>query len=206
MGSSEISTTKEEKAGQSLSSGEVLGHLTQTASGEHNVLVYPDLECFRKVYPKYCKKLLENNDIVIFLPYYEEIDRIKSHLVNEEIDLRHEQSKGNLIIVDAVREFFGAHKDILSFFVNLERQIKALGKNNLSVIACMGAFHHYENKIDEMIEYESHLDLSSVRNWKILCCYDERDFARFTDEQKYEVIGRHCRKIFCVNDSEAQNT
>jgi hypothetical protein len=189
-----------------LSAEQVLRHLENTPTGEHNILVYPELECFRSVYPKYCKTLLEDNDIVILLPYYEEIRNIRSFLNKEGIDTLKEEGKGNLVIVDAVREFFGADKDILLFFLNLERMLKKLGKKRLSVIVCMGVFHHYGEKIEEMLEYENLLDLSNVRNWKILCCYDERDFVRLTEEQRAELMSRHCRRIFCVgSDSNEAN-
>jgi hypothetical protein len=205
MGSSEATSAKQ-AADHFLSSTEILRHLTQMKSGEHNILVYPELECFRNVYPKHCKKLLEDNDIVIALPYYETVERFRSLLNEEGVDTQLEERKGNLILTDALQEFFGPAKDLLLFFVNMERRIKELGKNNLSVIVCMGAFHHYAAKVEEMLEYESLLDLSNVRNWKVLCCYDKEDFARLTDEQRKELMSRHCRRIFCLGDSETQDT
>jgi hypothetical protein len=49
----------------------ILDLLYQTSYGEHNNLVYPDLDTFREIYTHLCKARIEkNNDFVLLLPHY----------------------------------------------------------------------------------------------------------------------------------------
>jgi hypothetical protein len=59
----------------------------------------------------------------------------------------------------------------------------------------MGAFFLYE-KEEEILEYEGLLDLSKVRNWKVLCCYHKGDFGKFSEAQTQGLLDRHNKKIF----------
>ena len=38
---------------------------------EHYVADYPDMFSFRRMYSQYAKRRLDNNEVVILLPYYE---------------------------------------------------------------------------------------------------------------------------------------
>lgn len=54
-----------------VSRSDIVSEIINSRKGEHNLLVYPDHESFRAIYAPLCKKLLESNDIVVFLTCYE---------------------------------------------------------------------------------------------------------------------------------------
>jgi archaellum biogenesis ATPase FlaH len=164
---------------------------------QHNLLVYPHLESFRKIYPDLAKQMLKEGAIVVILTYYEPVSEVFENLRNVEIDVDEQRAKGNLIVADAVEQFFGKQNDILLFLLNLERKIKQIGKNYVSVIVNMSAFHLYDSE-KEMVEYEGLFDLSEARNWKVLCCYHKADYDSFSEQVRQELIARHNRRLFVV--------
>jgi hypothetical protein len=178
-------------------SEESMTEISGTKKGEHNLIVYPSLEYFRRIYPKICKKRLADNDIVVFLTYYEPIDDVLMRLENAGIDVDLNRRKGNLIVADAADAFFGNGKDILRFLIKLERQIEKIGKNNVSIIVSMSVFTLYA-KEEEMIEYEGLFNLSETRNWKVLCCYHKSDYENFSERTKEELKCRHNKQLFCT--------
>ena len=71
----------------SLAVNEVITQITQSVSGEHNILVYSEAIAFGKIYSEYCKKRLADNDIVILLTFYETAEKVKLRLHNAGIDV-----------------------------------------------------------------------------------------------------------------------
>jgi hypothetical protein len=177
---------------------DTVAEILRTRKGEHNIFIYPDLEYFRQTYPKVCNKRLEDNDIVLFFTYYEPIEDVMDCLTQAGVDVESHRKNGNLVVADAAAELFGEGKDLLKFLVKLERKVKALGKNYVSVFISMSVFMLYE-KEKEMVEYEGLLDLSEVRNWKVLCCYHKED-DRLEESIKEEILVRHNRRIFGAMD------
>ena len=175
----------------------ITSEIAQIKKGEHSVLVYPDLQAFRQVYPNFCKKMLDDNDIVVCLTYYEPVDNVLEQLAHTGIDTDRHRRQGNLIVADAVEEFFGKQKDFLLFLLTLERKVKKLGKNCVSVVVSMSVFHLYD-KEEEMIEYEGLLDMSEARNWRVLCCYHQGDYNRLSEQLKQELLSRHNRRLFVI--------
>jgi hypothetical protein len=60
---------------------DILKSLLETPLGFHQIFVYPNIDMLREVYFHYIKILLEDeNEIVIYLPYYERTDSAKNVL------------------------------------------------------------------------------------------------------------------------------
>lgn len=123
------------------------------------------------------------------------LDTVFKLLSDSGIDVDQHRRGGNLIVADAVEEFLGKGKDFLMFLLKLERRV---AKNHVFVITSMGAFLLYQ-KVEEMVEYEGLLDLSEVRNWKILCCYHQGDYDGLPEPTKQELLAKHNRRIFTVD-------
>lgn len=181
-----------------LPAKDLVAEILKANSGEHAILVYPHHESFREIYPQLAKKILKDNGIVVLLTYYEPISRVFQNLSDEGIDVDEERKRGTLIVGDAVDEFFTRGKDFLSFLLNVERRLKQMGKSHVSVIVSMSAFFLYEKEEDEMVEYEGLLDLSEVRNWKVLCCYHKDDFDRLSEQTKQVRTSCHSRRLFAT--------
>lgn len=171
-----------------------VAEIERARKGEHNIFIYPSLEYFGKVYAQVCKTSLADDDIVVLLTYYEPVEEVFAKLSAAGIDVDAHRKKGNLIVADAVNEFFGKGKDLLLFLIKLERKVKELGKNCVFVMLSMSVFMLYE-KEEEMLEYEGLLDLSETRNWRVLCCYHKDDYEKLSEQLKEDLKARHNRRL-----------
>jgi hypothetical protein len=113
---------------------EVITQITQSVSGEHNILVYSDAESFGKIYAECCKRRLADNDTLILLTFYETPEKVKLRLGNTGIDVNKYLKEGSLIIADAAKEIFEENNSLLQFLLNAERHVKRVGKGCVSVI------------------------------------------------------------------------
>ena len=46
---------------------------------DHNMLIYPDLTTYRKIYSESAKQALDNNETVLWITTYDSFDRIKDY-------------------------------------------------------------------------------------------------------------------------------
>jgi hypothetical protein len=90
----------------------VLEALPTTLPGSHNLIVYSDIRVLRKVYPEYVKSLLENNEIVLILSYYEHPSTMRQILLNgsngksKTLNVEGYIQDGSLVIVDSLASYF----------------------------------------------------------------------------------------------------
>ena len=107
---------------------EILNSLLNTPIGIHQIVVYTRIEILRETYFHYIKRLLEdNNEMVIFLPYYESVDSVKKILSsfstnsneddndddekrnnhkNSSIDVTRYTANGSLVIIESQKNIF----------------------------------------------------------------------------------------------------
>src|SRR5688572_8874761 len=131
-----------------------LKQLAQIQFGEHNILVYDDIASFRQIYSNHAKKRLEDNEIVLLLPYFESVDSVKFYLQEAGVDVEQFSKDGSLVIVDSVEQFFGEGKDFFYFLGILEKKAKENGKEGISVIADMNAFYQIYDE-GRLVKYET---------------------------------------------------
>ena len=111
---------------------EILKSLLETPIGIHQIFVYPNIDMLRDIYFHYIKRLLyNNNEIIIFLPYYETAESVKKVLSSFSIDYNNDiidQNKyidkkdtviedvnryinnGSLVIIDSEKAFSNAQE------------------------------------------------------------------------------------------------
>lgn len=177
---------------------EIAERLTTIRSGDHVILIYPNMYSFREIYPRYCKTSLENNEIVLLLTYYETVDSIR--LALKEIDLdteRYEKERALMIIQALTRTYFGSAEDFLFFFKILDKGQEKQGKNGISVIADMGVFFHHlqNNEKNSVIEFERSLGSKFDIRLKRFCSYHKGDFDRFEENEKRNLLEAHHTRI-----------
>ncbi len=64
----------------------VLEQLNQAEHGSHYIIVYPNLANLRKLYSRYIKTEIEENDmIVLILPFYETTDSVRRILSEDNV-------------------------------------------------------------------------------------------------------------------------
>lgn len=146
---------------------EILKALLQTPIGIHQIVVYPNnIDILREMYFHYIKKLLEdNNEIVIFFPYYETADSVKNVLssstinkssnsikntdANEEknnnnkkdvtIEVKRYINNGSLVIIDSDKTFSSEERTINYRGNKYDRIIQS--NNNFASLVRMSLYH-----------------------------------------------------------------
>jgi len=117
----------------------ILDLLYQTSYGEHNNLVYPDLDTFREKYSHLCKARIEkNNDLVLLLPHYETVRCVQQLLRELDIDAKAPMDNGSLDIIDSSEVSFNPKEDFLAILKRVARTAKHSGKSGVIVISDMG--------------------------------------------------------------------
>jgi hypothetical protein len=179
-------------------SSEIVEQLATITYGDHIVLIYPDQYSFREIYSSYCKTALENNEIILLLTYYETIDGVRQTLKEIGIDTeKYEKERSLMIVQDITKTYFGSANDFLFFIKIFDKHQEKRGKNGISVFADMGVFfHHPQNdKKNLVIEFERSLGSKFDTKLKRFCNYHKKDFDRFEEHEKSNLLKAHHIKI-----------
>lgn len=172
-----------------------LKQLAQIQFGEHNILVYDDIASFRQIYSNHAKKRLEDNEIVLLLPYFESVDSVKFYLQEAGVDAEQHSRDGSVVIVDSVEQFFGEGKDFHYFLGILEKKAKENGKKGISVIADMNAFYQIYDE-SRLIKYETSIQPKTDTKYSsLLCSYQRTNFNRLAKNVRELILAQHYRKL-----------
>jgi hypothetical protein len=179
---------------------EIAHHLDQIESGEHVVLVYPNLETLRQIYSHYCRTALENNELVLLLTYYETADSVRQTLTEVDIDVKkYEKERELMIIEDITKTYFGSGQDFLFFLKILNKQQEKRGRNGISVIADMGIFYHFNNNNkDALFRFERSLPAKFDIRLKRFCYYHIHDFDRLEEKEKKDLLEQHYLQVIAA--------
>jgi len=173
---------------------EAVNQIIQAEYCSHYLIVYPDLTTLREMYSKYIQKQInENNETILINPFYETTDSVRQILSKNGIDVsKYEKEKG-LVIIDSLQEYFGSQPDML-FKRNLVNYAKQTGKNGISIIGDIGAYPH-KSKHNDLVDYELSLPTEFDVDMKSFCLYHQKDFNKFSDKQKQELIKHHGKAL-----------
>ena len=88
-----------------LSEDEISDQLLHVPTGHHYLILYPTIETMRKVYSTYIKSQLEvqPNSVIMFLPYYDTTDIVRSILNSKGIHVKEHEKEGSMIILDIMK-------------------------------------------------------------------------------------------------------
>jgi MEDS: MEthanogen/methylotroph, DcmR Sensory domain len=173
---------------------EAVNQIIQAEYCSHYLIVYPDLTTLREMYSKYIQKqIYENNETILINPFYETTDSVRQILSKNGINVsKYEKEKG-LVIIDSLQEYFGSQPDML-FKRNLVNYAKQTGKNGISIIGDIGAYPH-KSKHNDLVDYELSLPTEFDVDMKGFCLYHQKDFNKFSDKQKQELIKHHGKAL-----------
>jgi hypothetical protein len=173
---------------------EAVNQIIQAEYCSHYLIVYPDLTTLREMYSKYIQKQInENNETILINPFYETTDSVRQILSKNGINVsKYEKEKG-LVIIDSLQEYFGSQPDML-FKRNLVNYAKQTGKNGISIIGDIGAYPH-KSKHNDLVDYELSLPTEFDVDMKGFCLYHQKDFDKFSDKQKQELIKHHGKAL-----------
>jgi hypothetical protein len=202
--------------------------LFNTASGSHNLLVYSDIRVLRATYPDYIKSLLDDNEIVLILTYYDHPSIVRQILElgnkkNNNTDIERYLHEGSLVIVDSLTTYFNSvqnnqtNNDVSKTnFLSLIRMLLNHGvkndKKGVTIFSDMGSFFHFDNShqytnngnltIHNIMEFERSIP-GRYKNLEIrkFCLYHQKDYeSHFASKrQKAKLLDSHGRSILVMD-------
>ena len=172
-----------------------LCELSTKEFGKHNLVAYNNVADFRGLYASVCKERLENNEIIVILPYYETVDSIEQQLENVGVDVNHYKRDGSLFIVDSVQQFFGSGYDFVKFLELLDDGAIKTGKVGVFVIANIDGFFLYDDMETKLVEYEKNFQKIKLKHTILICAYHEASFASLSADVTQLLRRLHDRTI-----------
>ena len=179
----------------SPSSSSLVQEVRHSNFHDHNMLIYPDLTTYRKIYSESAKQALDNNEVVLLVTTYDSFDRIKNSLTQEGISVNDEIKNGNLVILDAVKAYQIDIHGALKFATKVAKQAESDRKSGVFGLTEMGSFFIAE-RIASLLEYEASLPKKwDLNNFKSACTYHNDDFGTLAKQQQETIISVHNRVI-----------
>ena len=173
---------------------DALDQVIQAEYGAHYIIIYPDLSALREMYSNYVQnQIKENNEIILINSFYETTDSVKQILSKNGVNVSEYEKEKGLVIIDSLKQYFGAQPDML-FKRNLVNYAKQIVKNGLSIIGDIGAYPH-KSKYNDLVDYELSLPTKYDVAMKGFCLYHQKDFNKFSDEQKQKLIEHHGKAL-----------
>jgi hypothetical protein len=175
---------------------EAVNQIIQAEYCSHYLIVYPDLTTLREMYSQYIRRQIKNNsnEIILINPFYETTDSVRQVLSKNGVNVsKYEKEKG-LVIIDSLKEYFGSQPDML-FKRNLINYAKQNGKSGLSIIGDIGGAYTHKSKYNELVEYELSLPSKFDVDIKAFCLYHQKDFNKFSNKQKQQLIKHHGKAL-----------
>lgn len=188
----------------------ILQEMMRSNYGEHNLLIYQDLSALKEIYSRYFKNRLESNkETILYLSTYQNVDRVRRTLRDVDLDVARYEENGSLVILDSVRGYFGSDSDILSQIKISSKRAQNQGWSGCCVIADMGMFYLIKDeqrllKCEVSMPLRFDTDYDSIK-CKIYCCYHQKDFNRFTKDERALLLEHHYRKLVIVNGGGQTN-
>lgn len=175
----------------------ILEMLCQTTYGEHNIVIYPDIDSFREIYTHLTKmRLQDNNDLVLLLPHYETEKSVRQALGELDINVQEVMTNGTLEILDSHHAFFDPAQ---SFRDTVQGSVNKAIRNGLTgvvIIADMGSYYHRQ-LLEKLLTHECDIPAKAPGSRSsIFCCYHGKDFAKLTQQQAEKLCENHYRNLF----------
>lgn len=187
-------SNRNHKSMYSPSSSSLVDEIRHSNFHDHNMLIYPDLPTYRKIYSESAKQALDNNETVLLITTYDSFDRIEDSMTQVGICVNSETKEGNLIILDAVKAYqidtYGAVKFVTTLVKQAERDAKA----GVFALTEMGSFFIAE-RIAKLLEYEASLQKKLDIRLKATCTYHKCDFETLSREQQEKILSAHSRVL-----------
>ena len=186
---------KEKLVDASLES--IIELLCECQYGEHDIVIYPDLNSFREIYARLTKARINDcKDKVILLPHYETAKSVEQALMELDVRAKDEIGRGSLEVIDSHHAFFDPEQSFLQVVSAALKDASRRGKSGVVVIADMGSFYHRQ-AVDRLIAHECNITARQPGSRStVFCCYNYKDFEKLTKLQEEKLCENHYRNLF----------
>jgi hypothetical protein len=178
--------------------------LHRSEHGAHFLVIYHDLTTFREMYSHYVRAALEENEIVLILPFYETVDNVRQILSEDSacLDVRKFEKEQSLLIIDSLKGYFGRKEGLLPFVKKVVQFAQTSSRRGVSVIGDMGPFFYYGESAG-LLHYETIALPTKFEgvSLKGFCAYHKQDFNKILSEkEKSALLGHHGRTLHLFPD------
>lgn len=168
--------------------------LDESAFGEHNMLVYRDLDALRELYCAYCHARLPS-EIVLIVTHYETPGRVRQNLQDCGVDVEKYERDGSLTVVDSVRGYqFGDTSGVLKLARSLAQRAEKEGRQGVCAFGDLGSFLMFDRPA-ELVQYEVSIPHRLDLKLKTFCSYHSADYGRLEPGQRQVIKESHNRRI-----------
>ena len=176
----------------------IVVQLNKMELGEHNLLIYNSTEEQKALMSAIAKeRLIDKNEIVVILPFYETVTAIEQQLENVEVNVSYYKKGGSLFILDAVKQLFGSAYDFSRFLKLLDQNAVKSGKHGVFVLVHLDAFFLYgESSIDKMLEYEQKIADLQLEHTILVCAYHHIQIETLDKNVKQMLFEDHQNSLF----------
>jgi hypothetical protein len=174
----------------------ILQMLCDTRYGEHNIVIYPNLETFREIYTHFAKnRIQEKNDRVVLFPHYETAKSVEQAFMELDLATRDLVANGSLEIIDSHHGFFDPAQSFIQLAEASAAEAVRSGKSGAIFIADMGPFFHRQ-KLELLVSHECAIK-SQLKGFRfsIFCCYHQKDFQKMTKAQEEKLCENHYKNM-----------
>jgi hypothetical protein len=163
--------------------------------GKHNVLIFGSLDVLREFYVGFCKRALQDNEVVVFLSYYEPVKKVYDYMENAGIDVAKHKRSHSLFIEDSVQQFFGTSLDFFKFLRILDEGAVGQGKKGVCVLVSADSlFHHGDT--NSIVKYEEELEqVANLEHSSIICMYHAESFAGIPKSNQDHIVRQHNKVV-----------
>jgi hypothetical protein len=181
-------------------SSSTIAEICQLGLYDHNMLIYPDLSTFRKIYSECAKQALENNEIVLLITTYDSFDKVINSLTQAGVSVNDETRDGNLMVLDSIKAYQIDTYGVIKYVKTLDERLSRERKAGIFNISDIGSFFVAE-RIPTLVEYEQNLTKKFDIPLKAFCSYHIDDFVSLSHDQQERILSAHNHVIDNNNNS-----
>jgi hypothetical protein len=181
----------------------VLNELALVEAGEHNVLIFQEIEIMKEIRSRYCSDLLtKRNMAVILMLYVESVDEAIADLsAIGEANIDRCIEDGSLVIECDAHSLIGSTDfNFHSYIRDLQTQAMLKGKEGLGIVLDVSSLLLMD-AIDELLKFESEISPKSQSDLEyasLLCCYNGLLFDKLERIHREIITNNHHRKLYGV--------
>jgi hypothetical protein len=181
----------------------ILSELASVEVGEHNVLIFQEIEIMKEIRSRYCSELLtKRNMAVILILYVESMDEAIADLsAIGEANVDRCIEDGSLLIECDAHSLIGStDSKFHSYIRNLQSQARGKGKEGLGIVLDVSSLLLMD-AIDELLKFESEIspkNQSDLEYTSLLCCYNGLLFDKLERMHREIITNNHHRKLYGV--------
>jgi hypothetical protein len=171
--------------------------------GDHNLVIYPDLEQFEEFYIECCKdSILDRNEIFVLVTHYQHVSAVRKKMyLLAGLDTARYEKDGTLVILDSEMAYKPSleqtvrYNNIITILNSpLMKHAQERDKNGITLLGDLGTFF-LNKRIADLISHEVSVPSRIDADIRAFCCYHKDDFSVLQEEQRKRILRHHLNNL-----------